>query len=414
MVDNPAAMTSQPSTASPPGPAHRRQRLIWQGLSLAAIGLVLAACRSSQPLPGASATAVWQKQFKALDCSNPRYDFELQSSEPLMAAMITVCHRMPVKRQTSGWQTLVTIDAQSERVQAVPITSIYSGGLHFTKDGDVIWYSSGTLGEATRTQKHVEAYALRKGESRERLLGRIQVPFLVGPGIGHIQGEGCHLVSFHSYLANDKSPRLQQLFLVNDGEPFESARPLEGIGRGLYWDPLRKQFVVQKDPYRILGMPGRVELGRHALDCSGQQHELDIELSRRLALITDENAQYRMSPQGDLSIGLQKADGQEQEIIVFHGDQVHRIAALQSFALCPDLGCEPYYDPLFAGPWSASGQYFMVDRGFDRVEIYRLADMQVVKRWVMKNGGNFPVHGFFGDRAAYQFDDHSRLTFQTW
>jgi len=32
----------------------------------------------------------------------------------------------------------------------------------------------------------------------------------------------------------------------------------------------------------------------------------------------------------------------------------------------------------------------------------------------MKDAGDFPVHGFLNDHAAYQFNAHSRMTFQTW
>jgi len=358
--------------------------------------------------------APWQEQFKALDCSNPRYDSEVLQVEPLLAAILTTCHRPPFKRNTPGWQTLVTIDAGTQQVRAVPTASIYSGGLHFTQDGDVIWYSSRTLVEDASKQLYVEAYALRKGELQERLLGRIPMPFVSGPGVGHVEGEGCQLVAFHNFRADDKSPHLQQIFLVNDREPFESARRLEGIGRGLFWDPVRKSFVVQTKPHRALGVPGSDPLERKTLDCSGQTGELDAELRRRLALITDENAQFHVSRQGHLAVGSEKAGSGEQEIVVFRGEQIQRIAARQSFASCPDLHCEPFYELLFAGPWSSSGEYFMVDRGFDLVEIYRASDMQMVKQWAMKDFGKFPVHGFLNDRAAFEFNDHSRLTFHTW
>ena len=401
---------------------HPFMRSLSRGISLPAIAiaiaiaiaLALAACQTLQPLPGASAPALWQKRFQALNCWNPRSGHHLRSAEPLVAAMLTVCQRMPVKREGSGWETLVILDARRDEVKAVPVTSIYSGGLHFTSQGDVVWYSSGKSGEATRTQKYVEAYALRNGESEERLLGRIEVPFLTGPGIGHVEGEGCRLVWFQSYLADEKSPRVQQMFLVNDDEPFESAKRVSDVGRALFWDPLRRHFVIQKEPVRVLGLSRSVPLDRKALDCSGKMRDLDAELDRRLALVTDENAHYSISRQGDLAVGWELAGNQEPEIIVFHGDRVHRIASRRSYASCPDMGCEPFFAPLFAGPWSSSGDHLMVDTGFASVEVYRVADMQVVKRWVMKDAGDFPVHGFLNDHAAYQFNAHSRMSFQTW
>jgi hypothetical protein len=379
-----------------------------------AIGLALVACQSPQPIPGTPATAVWQKQFKSLDCRNPRDGYDMPFTEPLLFAMTGPCNHTPIKRETSGWESLVVIDARRDQVTAIPITSIYSGGVHFTGDGDVVWYSSGKSGEAAKTQKYVEAYVLRKGAAREQLLGRIDLPFLVGPGIGYIKGEGCHLVEFHNFLADDKTPRLRQLFLVDDREPFEAARPIDGIGRGLFWDPLRHHFVVQTQQPRALGLVKDEPLDRHALDCSGQIGEIDAELGRRLAPITDENAMYSMSRKGDLVVGWEKAGSEEPEIVLFHGGQTDRISAAQSFAVCPDLACEPTYEMLFAGPWSNSGEYFMIDRGFSRIEVYRASDMQVVKRWVMKGSEDFPAHGFINDHVAYQFNGHSRMTFETW
>jgi hypothetical protein len=379
-----------------------------------AIGLALVACQSPQPIPGAAAPAAWQKQFKSLDCWNPRRDYDMPSTDPLLFAMTGPCNHRPVKRETSGWESLVVIDARETRVMAIPITSIYTGGVHFTGDGDVVWYSSGKSGEAAKTQQYVEAYVLRKGAAREQLLGRIDLPFVLGPGIGYFKGEGCQLVAFFNFRADDKSPRLRQFFLVNDREPFESAKPLDGIGRVLFWDPLRHHFVVQKQQSYEPGGTKEAPLDRHALDCSGQTGEIDAELGRRLAPITDENAMYSMSRNGDLVVGWQKPGSQEPEIVVFHGGRTDRISAAQSFAGCPDLACEPDYEMLFAGPWSDSGEHFMIDRGFSRVEVYRASDMQVVKRWVMKGSEGFPAHGFINDHVAYQFNDHSRMTFQNW
>lgn len=392
---------------------HRHLNLKPPAVAIATV-LALAACQFPQPIPGAPAPAAWQKQFKSLDCSNPRRNYDIPSTEPLLFAMTGTCHHTPIKRETSGWESLVVIDAREAHVTAIPITSIYTGGVHFTGDGNVVWYSSGKSGEAAKTQRYVEAYSLRKGAAREQLLGRIELPFLVGPGIGYMKGEGCHFVAFHNFLADDKTPRLRQFFLVDDREPFESAKPVNGIGRVLFWDPLRHHFVVQAQQHRALGLVKDEPLVRHALDCSGRISEMDAELGRRLAPITDENATYFMSRKGDLVVGWEKAGNQEPEIVVFHDGQTGLISAAQSFAGCPDLGCEPTYQLLFAGPWSNSGEYFMIDRGFSRVEVYRASDMQLVKSWVMKGSGDFPAHGFINDHVAYQLNDHSGMTFETW
>src|SRR5689334_9088508 len=78
------------------------------------------------------------------------------SGDSLAVVMLTACRHTPIKQQTVGWMSLVTIDVDSNRVQAIPIASIYSGGLHFTRD-DVVWYSSGKGEEAAKTQTYVEA-----------------------------------------------------------------------------------------------------------------------------------------------------------------------------------------------------------------------------------------------------------------
>src|SRR5688572_20314508 len=145
---------------------------------------LLIGCHSPRPVPGASSVAPWQKQFAALDCWNPRDLYDMPSSEPMLFAMARICSRVPIKRgNMSGWETVVTIDAGTNEVRAIPITSIYTGGVHFTAAGDVVWYSSGKSGAAARTQTYAEAYTLRKGELQERLLGRVDLPFVLGPGV---------------------------------------------------------------------------------------------------------------------------------------------------------------------------------------------------------------------------------------
>lgn len=380
--------------------------------ALVLVSSALVACHSPRPIPGAASVAPWQKQFAALDCWNPRDRYDMPSTEPMLFAMSRICNRVPIKRESQGWETLVTIDARTNEVRAIPITSTSVGGLHFTAGGDVVWYSSGKIDGASRTRNYAEAYTLRQGELKERLLGRIDLPFAIGRSIPFIKGEGCHLVTFHNDRDNDQSPRLRRHFLVKDEEPFASAKPIE-IGRGLFWDPLRRHFVVQKEPRRALGFPSRDSLERYAIDCSGETLPLDTDMLRRLEPIKDENARYLISRKGDLIVGAQKPTGAD-EITVFYGDNVSRINAPESYAFCPDLGCDPFYIPISPHAWSASGEYFMVDEEFERVRVYRAADMQIVKQWDMVGDEDFPAHGFINDHVAYQLNEHSRITFQTW
>lgn len=172
---------------------------------------------------------------------------------------------------------------------------------YYTASGDVVWYSGSRLNDDSRARNLAPAFTLRKGESKERLIGHVEVPFDLGPGIAFFKGEGCHLVAFHNHLENDKTPRLRQYFLVKDDEPFASATPLEGVGRGLFWDPVRRHFIVQRQPPRDFGPRARDPLDRYAIDCSGATGAMDAELARRLEPIRDENATYEMSRKGDFS-----------------------------------------------------------------------------------------------------------------
>jgi hypothetical protein len=338
----------------------------------------------------------------------------MPSTEPLLFAMARICNRVPIKRETQGWETLVTIDARTNEVRAIPITSIYTGGVHFTQAGDVVWYSSGKSGEATKTQNYAEAYVLRSGELKEQLLGRIDLPFVTGPGVGFIKGDGCHLVVFYNSRKDDSTPKLQQYFLVKDDEPFASAKPIENVGRGLFWDPVRRHFVVQKQRYRHLGYPSVDPLDRYAIDCAGDAVSADAELARRLEPIKDENATYVISRKGDLIVRFQKDQSLADEITVFYGDKVGRISAPEDYSDCPDPVCEPLYVSISPGRWSPSGEYFIVDQGYSVVHVYRAADMQIVKQWEMAGWNDFPAHGFINDRVAYQLNEHSRITFQAW
>jgi hypothetical protein len=330
--------------------------------------------------------------------------------------MANVCYRPPMKRDKKlhGWQTLVTIDARTDEVRAIPITAISTGGVHYTASGDVVWYSGRRLGEISKTQTYAEAYALRKGELQEQLLGRVDVPFLIGSSVAFIPGEGCHLVSFYNHIEDHKTPRLSQFFIVKDDEPFASAKALDGIGRGLFWDPVRRHFVVQKQATSNVGYRAKQALDRYAIDCSGAMVAMDPEVIRRLEPIRDENATYVMSRKGDLLVGARKERSTEDVITVFIGDKTSYIKPPETYVPCPDLGCDPDYEYIEPQAWSASGEYFMVVIGFHRVDVYRAADMQIVKQWEMQRSGDFPAPGFINDHAAYELAEHSRLTFQTW
>jgi hypothetical protein len=235
------------------------------------------------------------------------------------------------------------------------------------------------------------------------------MPFATGPGIELTRGARCHLVKFYSLRRDDSDPLLFKLLLVNDDEPFQSAKRLDGIARGLYWDPLRQHFVVQKERGASLA-----PLERFGIDCAGQRVDIDAQSQRRIAQIEDEAATYAMSSKGDLLVRAEMAGTRSDAITAFYGANVARIESSPGYFGCPHLGCEPSYTRLNARGWSPSGDYFMVDSGLESVAVYRAADMRVVKHWRMDGANDLPAHGFLNDRAAYQFNDHSRITFQQW
>ena len=143
---------------------------------------------------------------------------------------------------------------------------------------------------------------------------------------------------------------MQRVFLVKDDEPFASAKVLDDVGRGLFWDPVRRYFVLQKQPTRDRGVPSRVPLDRYAIGCSGATVEIDPNMLRRLQPIRDENATYVMSAKGDLIVGSQVEESFAHEITVFYGDKTSRISAPASYADCPDVACEPLYEFIGPGP----------------------------------------------------------------
>ena len=374
----------------------------------------LASCQAVKPIPGASWVAPWQKQFAAFDCNTPRKNFDMPSTEPMVFAMASVCGHVP-KVENKGWESLVTVDARTNEVRAVRITSIRTGGVHFTDNGHVVWYSAGKLDEDRETRKYAEAYTLVKGEFEERLLGRIDLLF-VPAGITFVRGDICHLVTFHNDRNDSKDPYLYQHVLVRDNEPFASAKPLDGVGRALFWDAARRNFVVQKEQRRRLGLPTGKPLDRYGINCSGESVALDAETSRRLDSIIDENATYVMSSKGDLLVQAQSADSDAEVVSVFRDKTTKHISPIGSYEFCPDFGCPPLYPPVDAGPWSPSGEYFMVEAGLwpEVMHVYRTADLQMVKQWEVEDSETSPAYGFINDNVAYQFNHRSRLTFQTW
>jgi hypothetical protein len=381
--------------------------------ALLLIVLASSGCRSIAPLPGAAEVADWQKAYRALDCWNPRTLYDMPSTEPLLFAMTRICLKVPGKAGPHhGYQTLVTIDAARNEVRAVRMASVYSGGVHYTRDGDVVWYSSGNAGDATISQRYVEAFTLRKGARQEASLGRAEVPFVTGPGIWSRRGDECNLVTVPNYRRDAETPVLTAHFLARDAAPFAEALRLEGPLMPLFWNPSGRYFVVQRGP-AAEGRPAQDVLpDRFAMDCTGAQVAIDAQLQARLAQARDPETRFWMSTRGDLLTwsSAHHASG----ILVFRGDARDELAAPVSMAFCPDLECEPYALPYMPVAWSKSGDHFMVKVGSGNMRVHRTADLRVVAEWTVKDPGDFPAVGFLNDSAAFEFQDHSRIHFHEW
>ena len=376
--------------------------------------LICSGCQSISPMPGATQVAAWQKAYRALKCWNPRHLYDMPSTEPLLFAMTRICLKVPGPRDPEkGYQTLVAIDAARNEVRAVRMKSVYSGGVHYTRSGDIIWYSSGNTGEAVRTQRYVEAFTLRKGEKQEVSLGRIELPFVAGPGVWSLRGEGCNLVSVPNYRKDDQSPTLSEHFLVSDSAPFTSARRIEDRIFPLFWNPAGRYFVVQ----RVVAMQDgsvapRAIADRFALDCGGREVPIEAHLQARLSQVQDPAARFRLSNRGDLLVTAEHS-GRSRQIFVFRGEALDVIPAPQGYFDCYHP-CEPFELPIDAVAWSKSGDHFMVDLGWNDVRVYRTSDLKIVANWKMKDWGDFPAHGFLSDRAAFELTQYSRMTFHEW
>ncbi|MBC7790431.1 MAG: hypothetical protein H7Z74_10830 [Anaerolineae bacterium] len=372
-------------------------------------------CRSVPPMPGATQVAAWQKAYRALKCWNPRGLYDMPSTEPLLFAMTRICLKVPGPQDPEkGYQTLVAIDAARNEVRAVRMKSVYSGGVHYTGSGDIIWYSSGNTGEAALTQRYVEAFTLRKAENQEVSLGRIELPFVAGPGVWSLRGEDCNLLSVSNYLKDNHTPRLSEHFLVSDSAPFTGARRVEQRIRPLFWNPAGRYFVVQREAAVQDGTAApRARADRFALDCGGREVPIEAPLKARLSQVQDPGARFLLSSRGDLLVTAERSE-MSWQILVFRGEAVDVIPAREIYGDCHELPCEPFELPLDAVAWSKSGEHFMVDTSFNEVRVYRTSDLKIVANWKMKDWGDFPAHGFLSDRAAFELSKHSRMTFYEW
>jgi len=377
--------------------------------------LVCSGCRSISPMPGATQVAAWQKAYRALKCWNPRHLYDMPSTEPLLFVMTRICLKVPGPQDPEkGYQTLVAIDAARNEVRAVRMKSVYSGGVHYTRSGDIIWYSSGNTGEAALTQRYVEAFMLRKAENQEVSLGRIELPFVAGPGVWSLRGEDCNLLSVSNYRKDDHTPRLSAHFLVSDSASFTDARRIEHSIRPLFWNPAGRYFVVQREVAVQDGtVAPRAIADRFALDCGGREVPIEAPLKARLSQVQDPGARFLLSSRGDLLVTAENSE-MSRQVLVFRGETLDVIQAPESHFDCHHFPCEPFEFPLGAVAWSKSGEHFMVDFSWNYVRVYRTSDLKIVANWKMKDWGDFPAHGFLSDRAAFELREHSRMTFYEW
>jgi len=366
----------------------------------------------SDPRPRAE----WQRQFEALDCWNPRRNYDMPSSEPLLFAMIRICNKLPGKQLPHhGYEALVAIDAVNNEVRGLRISANADAGIHYTANGDLVWFVT-SQGSRPERQRFIEAYALAKGAREEHTLGRIELPFLAG-NMAFYRGGDCHVLFVTNYRYSDRDgPREWRFVFFRDDDPVGSARFLDDVGRILYWDAERRVFVIQREGTEFGGSPEQAHpLTRLALDCSGNVAALAPEVRARLEQVTRVNAQFIASATGDLLVNGTATENGLGRILVFHAGTIRAIANPGSPGPCYlDIDyCEPA--PGFsASAWSPTGKHFLVRADIDRSLVYRTEDLQAVRRWRIRDSGDFPMRAFIDDHTAFQLNDHSRVSFFEW
>jgi hypothetical protein len=385
--------------------------------------VLLAGCGSIPPedRPDRRPVAAWEKQLQALKCDYRRHSLTLRSREPLVFATMAVCYARIVagKKPGLGYISLLTVDTGRNEVQATRITSIWEGGLHYAASGDLIWFSAANAGISHKEQRFIEVFSAPAGTVAERSLGRLEIPFAANSPFVHA-GEGCHLLTVSAFRETSEEPFRQLMWLFRDEDPVGTAKPVTDVGQVLYWNPVGKYFVTQKQLPVDRGPRHSRTLERSRLTCSGEVAPLPDDDARRLANVTYINATYLSLPNGDLLVASELEDPDEGgagELLVFRGSRVDRVGPFSvSNPFCPDLACVPLGFTVFLQGASASGRHVLTQMlgPVDLFKVYNIDDLGRARRWQTPKPFDRYVHVLVNDNTVMQLETRGRVSWYSW
>jgi hypothetical protein len=389
---------------------------------LGALALLLAGCETLSPedRPDPRPAAAWEKQLAVLKCDYRRHSVSVRSRDPLVFASMAVCYggKLLGNKPGLGYMSLLAIDTGRNEVQATRITANREGGLHYTASGDLMWFSTANGSMSYQDQRFIEVFTAPAGTVQERSLGRLEIPFAANPP-GFHAGEGCHLLTVSALRESAAEPFRQLMWIFRDESPIATARPVEGVGRVLYWDPVGKYFVTQKQVYLDGQARHSTAPERSRLTCSGEVVPLAVEEASRLANVTYMNATYLPLPNGDLVVASESQDqdsGLAGELLVFRGSGMDRIGPFSvPYPDCPDLACAQLGFSVLLEGASATGRHFLAQLiAVDLFTVYRVDDLARARRWETRESSDRYVHLLIDDNTVMQLERGGRVSYYSW
>lgn len=370
---------------------------------LCRLAATLFALAALSPLAASEPESDWLNRLSAFKCRHS-IDFDAPSLDPLLFAMIAPCWRkQPRPQPHQGAYSLITVDAARAELRVVRISAFNSGGVHYARDGTIIWFSELNQALVGQEQRFIEVFSLEPQSPSERSLGRIELPFIIG-STTMTKGVDCHALRVQGRKDDSEILPEHRFLLFADGDPIASSRLLTGIERVFFWEPRSRVFVIETDARAQSSAAHRA-----ALDCSGRVLPLDDELARRLANVEKPSGRYRVAATGDLLVdGYARSTG---EALLYRG------TALTSFP--PRIQCFGFDQPDEACVtssatglgWSPSGEHFALQQPVGTLQVYRTVDLAVVHEQPMDPGDSFL---FIDDQAVYHVTARGRFRRDAW
>jgi hypothetical protein len=321
-----------------------------------------------------------------------------------------------LREPAEGPFSLIAFDAAKDEWRAIRISAFWSGGLHHTRTGHIVWFSEVNQALVGERQRFVEAFSLAPQSSVERSLGKIELPFVAG-GTTLVKGDDCHVLRMQSRLDDSGTPVEHRLLLFDDGRPTESGRMLSGIEEVLFFEPRSKVFVVEVAPASAASESASV---RAALDCSRRVAPLDPAIARRLDDLQGRRGTYRAAATGDLLVDVDAAtdgrplsspdDAAGPRTVLFRGDTSTSFPPLIRCELVADeTWCDAYR--AFSYGWSPTGRHFALRQPGRVLQVYRTEDLSVVYERQLDLNRDLL---FIDDVSAYVFGRRGRIERQIW